>query len=234
MSQDQKLDMARDLLRTIGAVERPDLGSQSDVHAEMFEDFTKRHLDALVELYVEHFTEEQLQSQLDYYRSEIGQSILAAQSDIKKQYPQMLTKISEQLNEPTRAVQSNVAGDFRLESVNAASSGDDEIHQSFNLPAHWAIRVTTRSGNPAGLNVAIGFDHTLEMIETKTPFEYEFVANRYTALMTLTDSSESISAEVWSDVYGEFRKTGGGGGGMTHKSTFSPHGPLYSMSGSAF
>ena len=109
----------------------------------------------------------------------------------------------------------------------------DEIYQSFKLPAQWSIRVTTRSGNSVGLNIAIGIDHTLKMIETKTPFEYEFVANQYTALMTLTDSVKDISAEVWSDVYGEFRKICGGSGGLAHKLMFCPHGPLYSMSGSA-
>ena len=109
----------------------------------------------------------------------------------------------------------------------------DEIYQSFKLPAQWSIRVTTRSGNSVGLNIAIGIDHTLKMIETKTPFEYEFVANQYTALMTLTDSVEEISAEAWSDVYGEFRKICGGSGGLAHKLMFCPHGPLYGMSGSA-
>lgn len=233
MSQDQKRDMACELLRITGAADPPDFGSQSNAHADMIENYTKLQLDALTDLYVEHFTREQLQSQLDYYRSEIGQSILRVQSDINKQYPQMLTKISEQLNEHSRKLQDNVAGEFRLETTNAAKSGNDDVYQSFKLPAHWSIRVTTRSGNPAGLNVAIGFDCTLKMIETKTPFEYEFVANHYTALMTLTGSGEEISAEVWSDVDGEFRKKGGGSGGLTHKSTFSPHGPLYSSSGSA-
>jgi hypothetical protein len=71
------------------------------------------------------------------------------------------------------------------------------------------------------------------MIETQTPFEFEFQARHYTALMCLKDSSEDIKAEEWSDVYSEFMKIGGGSGGQTHKFMFSPSGPRYSLSGSA-
>jgi hypothetical protein len=111
---------------------------------------------------------------------------------------------------------------------------NDEIEQSFKLPARWSIRVSTRSGNSADLKVAIGFDHTLEIFETTTPFKFDFEARQFTALMTLTDSTEEIVAEEWSDVFGEFRKTGSGGGGSTQKFMFCPHGPLYGLSGSAF
>ena len=111
---------------------------------------------------------------------------------------------------------------------------NDDIQQHFKLPARWSIRVTTRSGRPADLRVAIGFDHTLEIFDTTTPFEFDFEARQFTALMTLTDTKEQILAEEWSDVYGEFRKTGSGGGGLTQKFMFCPHGPLYGLSGSAF
>ena len=110
---------------------------------------------------------------------------------------------------------------------------NDEILQSFKLPARWSIRVTTRHRQPAELQIAIGFDHTLKMIETRTPFEFEFQARQYTALMCLKNTSDEIKAEVWSDVYGEFRMIGGGSGGSTHKFMFCPRPPLYSMSGSA-
>lgn len=109
----------------------------------------------------------------------------------------------------------------------------NDILQSFKLPARWSIRVTTRFRRPADLQIAIGFDHTLKMIETRTPFEFEFQARRYTALMCLKDTSEDIKAEVWSDVYGEFMMIDGGGGGPTYKSMFSPSGPVTSLSGSA-
>ena len=104
----------------------------------------------------------------------------------------------------------------------------------FKLPAQWLIRVATRHRGPAELLLAIGFDRTLKVIETTTPFEFEFEARRYTALMCLKNTTDAIKAEVWSDVYGEYRRIGSGSGGLTHKFMFSPSGPTYSLSGSAF
>jgi hypothetical protein len=104
--------------------------------------------------------------------------------------------------------------------------------QSFKLPAHWRIWVATRHRTPAELLIAIGFDQTLRMIETTTPFEFEFGARQCTALMCLKNTSDEIKAEVWSDVYGEFRKINAGSGGPTYKFMFSPTGPTHSLSSS--
>jgi hypothetical protein len=109
----------------------------------------------------------------------------------------------------------------------------DDISALFNLPARFVVRIGTRSGERTELKIAIGYDQELLLTETHTPFEFEFTANSFTALMSLKESSEDISAEMWSDVYGEFEKIGGGSGGPTHKLMFSPSGPVYGLSGSA-
>jgi len=109
----------------------------------------------------------------------------------------------------------------------------EDISELFNLPARFVIRVGTMSGECAELKIAIGYDQELLLTETQVPFEFEFTANGFTALMSLKGSSEDISAKMWSDVYGEFKKIGGGTGGSTHKLMFSPSGPVYGLSGSA-
>lgn len=109
----------------------------------------------------------------------------------------------------------------------------DEISASFNLPARFVIRIDTVSGERAELKVAVGYDQELILSETYTPFEIEFSANGYTALMCSKKSGDDISAEVWSDVYGEFKKIGDGSGGSTQKFMFSPIGPVNSLTSSA-
>ncbi len=81
---------------------------------------------------------------------------------------------------------------------------------------------------------AIGDDQTLRMIKSNTPFEFEFVANHYTALMSLTDPNERIEAEVWSDVDGQFQMKGSISGGQLGKFTFDPSGPTFGSAGSRF
>jgi hypothetical protein len=104
----------------------------------------------------------------------------------------------------------------------------------FALPARWSIRVRSVSGDPISLRMAIGFDETLEMLEVRTPFQFDFVASRYTALIAASTSDERISAEVWTDLYREFLLEGGFSGNSRGKLTFKPSGPIYSSAGSGF
>jgi hypothetical protein len=100
--------------------------------------------------------------------------------------------------------------------------------------AHWRIHVATESGRPVSLKFAIGFDRTLDLVQTKTPFDYKFDALQFTALMSLVDSTESIVAELWSDVHGDFQKIGSFSGGPQGKFTHHPSGPTFGSSGTAF
>ncbi len=100
--------------------------------------------------------------------------------------------------------------------------------------AHWRIHVTTASGRPIGLKFAIGFDRTLELFEEITPFDFKFDATQFTALMALTDPEERIVAELYSDLHGEFQKTGGFSGGSKGKFTHHPRGPTFNSAGSGF
>ena len=234
MEQKTKRQLAREYLRIVRAAELPDFGAQYPSNAEETSNTKKRYFDVLTDLYVEHFTEEQLLSQLDYYRSEIGQSIVRVHSKLKTQYPQLLAQISEQLDRQSRNVQANVNREIGRDSTVVVNVEKEKSIRPINLPARWSIHVVTCSRNATGLNVAVGFDHVLEWIETETPFHYDFVATQYTVLIALADPSEKISTELWSDVHGSFQRVGGGSGGTTAKFTFSPHGPPYSMSSSAF
>jgi hypothetical protein len=109
----------------------------------------------------------------------------------------------------------------------------DDVSASFNLPARFVVRVDSVSGEEAEIKVAIGYDQELLLAETQTPFELEFVARGFTALICARDPNEDLSANMWSDVYGQFNKIGGGGGGPTQKLMFSPEGPVYGLSSSA-
>jgi hypothetical protein len=109
-----------------------------------------------------------------------------------------------------------------------------EVMQQFDLPSNWSIRISSRSGQPVALKVAIGFDQTLELYETTTPFEFTFTASRFTALISSPIPGAVLEAEEWSDLYGEFRQIGGFGGGAQGKFSFQPEGPIYSSSGSGF
>ena len=110
----------------------------------------------------------------------------------------------------------------------------DELAKLFNLPARFVIRVDTSTGESARLRIAVGYDQELLLTEADSPYEFEFTANSFTALISLKESTEDISAEVWSDVYGEFREIAAGSGGPTHKFMFSPSERVYGLSGSAF
>ena len=106
--------------------------------------------------------------------------------------------------------------------------------EHYRLPAQWSVRVRAESGDAVELEIAIGYDQTLRMIKSNTPFEFEFVANHYTALMSLTDPNERIEAEVWSDVDGQFQMKGSISGGQLGKFTFDPSGPTFGSAGSRF
>ena len=115
--------------------------------------------------------------------------------------------------------------------INKASSPSRGAQSRF---AHWRIHVTTESGRPVRLKFAIGFDQTLELIEERTPFDFKFDATQFTALMALTDPEETIMAELYSDLHGEFQKTGGFSGGSKGKFTHHPRGPTFGSAGSGF
>ena len=100
--------------------------------------------------------------------------------------------------------------------------------------AHWRIHIATESGRPVGLKFAIGFDRTLDLVESHTPFDYKFDALQFTALMSLADSTERIVAELWSDLHGDFQKTGSFSGGAQGKFTHHPKGPTFGSSGTGF
>ena len=111
-----------------------------------------------------------------------------------------------------------------------APAGEDG--PKFSLPARWSIRVQSLGDQPVFLKVAIGFDETLEMVEVSTPFQFDFVASRYTALVA-AKADGRFSAEAWSDIYGQFSKNGGFTG-TKGKLQFQPSGPGYSSAGNAF
>ncbi len=87
--------------------------------------------------------------------------------------------------------------------------------------ARYRVCVRTRSGNSVGLRLAIGHDSSLNLIETTTPCEEEFVATEYTVLMSLTERNEQIEAELWGDAFGDFRMMGSFAG--TSSGRFTHH-----------
>ena len=118
--------------------------------------------------------------------------------------------------------------------VGLAETAGSNPTKNYRLTAHWRIQVRTESGESAELDIAIGYDQTLRMIKSNTPFEFEFVANNYTALISLKDADEQIKAEVWSDVDGPFQMKGGFSGGQQGKFTFHHVGPIFGSAGTGF
>jgi hypothetical protein len=118
-----------------------------------------------------------------------------------------------------------------MSEFNIASSSPRAKPERF---AHWRIHITTESGRPVGLKFAIGFDRTLDLVESQSPFDYKFDALQFTALMSLNDSTEKIVAELWSDLHGGFQKTGSFSGGSQGKFTHHPNGPTFDSSGTGF
>jgi hypothetical protein len=104
----------------------------------------------------------------------------------------------------------------------------------FSLPARWAIHISAHTNDVDSIKVAIGFDETLNMIEAALPFHFEFVASRYTALISVTRPDARLQVDVWSDLYGNFQKNGGFAGSSRGKLSFNPRGPIYSSSGTSF
>ena len=103
----------------------------------------------------------------------------------------------------------------------------------FRLPARWAIHVVKELDGPeVPLKCAIGFDDTLELIETTTPFKFEFVASRFTALFAASGGGR-ITAEMIGDVHGEMRRIGAFTSDKG-KFYFDFAGPNYGGAGTAF
>ena len=84
----------------------------------------------------------------------------------------------------------------------------------------WRITADTQSGECAEIRVAIGFESTLEIFDTTTPFEHEFEATGHTTLRCVSDSSRCMVAEEWSDISGSFELTGQVSGSATCKFVF--------------
>lgn len=118
-----------------------------------------------------------------------------------------------------------------MDKINIATSAHGSVPSRVT---HWRIHITTESGKPIGLKFAIGFDRTLDLVEARTPFDYKFDATEFTGLMSLTDSTERIVAELWSDLHGKFQKAGGFSGGFCGKFSHHPNGPCFGSAGTGF
>lgn len=102
---------------------------------------------------------------------------------------------------------------------------------SFGVPARWSLRIACLEPTSQALKVAIGFDETLEFLETQAPFTFDFIAHNFTALISATGT---LDAAVWSDVYGSFQRICGFSGSRKGRLSFQPWGPNYSYAGSGF
>jgi len=78
----------------------------------------------LVDLYVKHFTEEQLECQLAYFTSEMGKSILKAQQLIYTDYPTIMEEIGKKLNAKYQERHSDTIGSFSLMSSSDLEGSD--------------------------------------------------------------------------------------------------------------
>jgi Uncharacterized protein conserved in bacteria (DUF2059) len=144
--------------------------------------------DLMVELYLTHYSNEQLRTLLEFYRSPAGQSIIdtdrIVHDEFRREMPDRLKTFFENASlERLRKLQSDVFGS-RSGPLPTASSSENApklaeatgspSETPFRIPTRWRIEIRAFSGPDFEFKGALGHDGELELIETSTPFDKTF------------------------------------------------------------
>lgn len=100
MTDDQKRRIANELLKLPGFPSRPDLADVPEEIKNTLVHLAEKQNELMIDLHAKHLTEDQLRSQLVFYQSEIGKSILDAKTKIQEEFQRQLPAIMAELNDP--------------------------------------------------------------------------------------------------------------------------------------
>ena len=99
MDTEKKRLMAVELLE----ITRDGIQLESDAISEPMRDHRQRFEDAqrtvLLDLYVKHYSEDQLQAQIDFHTSDMGKSILKARTEFAKEFRELLPSIVKEFGQ---------------------------------------------------------------------------------------------------------------------------------------
>ena len=99
MDTEKKRLMAVELLEFT----RDGIQLESDAISEPMRDHRQRFEDAqrtvLLDLYVKHYSEDQLQAQIDFHTSDMGKSILKSRAEFAKEFRELLPSVVKRLGQ---------------------------------------------------------------------------------------------------------------------------------------
>ena len=122
---DKKRLLASELLRMTGSANLPNSRDAPDTFVQAMKRLNEMRFEAMTDLYAKHFSEEQLQYQLDFVKSDIGQSILETQQTISIELGSMLATLTDRLNLENSNIQNPEKGDVVVQ-LSSLISGENE------------------------------------------------------------------------------------------------------------
>jgi len=111
VDSERKRDIAEKLLELTHQTEQLEYDGASGVMTPVLAQLREKQRTLMLELYVEYYSEEQLRSELAFYTSEIGESIVKARSEIAKRLREKLPELVKGI----RHSESSGSGDGDLE-----------------------------------------------------------------------------------------------------------------------
>ena len=121
MDSERKRDIAEKLLELTHQTEQLEYDGASGVMTPVLAQLREKQRTLMLELYVEYYSEEQLRSELAFYTSEIGESIVKARSEIAK-------RLREKLPELVKGIgHSESSGDIEIRSSKLSSAQAQEL-----------------------------------------------------------------------------------------------------------
>ena len=189
---------------------------------------------AMAEVYSECFTDEQLQALLDFYGSEMGRSIVDAESKLAPRFQERLHDVSQKLNEQG----SSLAAARRQGSnplVGSVSSDNPAIaivasegrsSSPWKVPARWRLEIRGGDGSNPRFKAAIALDGHLDLLDEVAPYDREFSASRLIVLFESVGEA-NLSVVVFSDASGAYMRQFSGSGGRSGRIIFDSSIPAY-------
>lgn len=100
MDTEKKREIATELLTLTQQGIQPEFNDAPEAPKAQLSQFQEKQASVFVDLYVEHYSLEQLQAQLDFYTSEMGKSILKTQSELNREFRRILPELTQELSHP--------------------------------------------------------------------------------------------------------------------------------------
>ena len=186
--------------------------------------------DVMAELYSECFSDEQLRTLTDFYGSEMGKAILAAESEITSRFPKRLHgRMARKFNEEASQRSDSSVGSPNPWSLLRSTSGikptidivaaEGRSDSPWKLPARWKLEVRGSDDANAKFKAAIALDGYLDLVEEAAPYDREFRASRVIVLFESVED-QPLSVTAFSDTSGAYLRQFSGSGGRSGRIIF--------------